>query len=261
MTPIAAPSPNFDRRQRSPDMIVLHYTGMPTGATALARLRDPAAKVSAHWLVEEDGRLFTLVDERYRAWHAGAAFWAGELDINGLSVGVEIVNPGHEFGYREFPEAQVNAVIDLLGAIRHRWAIPDSRILGHSDVAPGRKRDPGERFPWARLAAAGHGIWPVADPGGAAADRGGTVEIAKIQNDLAALGYDARPTGRMDEATATIVRAFQRHWAPERVDGRVDERLRRRLAAVREVMRPRIASMPGAPPAKSQWNTEGGARR
>jgi N-acetylmuramoyl-L-alanine amidase len=167
MTPIAAPSPNFDARTRPPDMIVLHYTGMRTGEAALARLRDPAAKVSAHYLVEEDGRIFTLVAEERRAWHAGASFWRGERNVNGASIGIEIVNPGHEHGYRPFPDAQIEAVIDLVADIRSRWTIADERILGHSDVAPQRKEDPGELFPWRRLAEAGHGLWaaPAAAPG------------------------------------------------------------------------------------------------
>src|SRR5579863_873471 len=135
-------------------MVVLHYTGMQTGHAALARLRDPAAKVSAHYLVEEDGRVFALVPEERRAWHAGKSFWRGETDINARSVGVEIVNPGHEWGYRPFPDPQIAAVIELLGDIRSRWTIEDARLVGHSDVAPDRKEDPGELFPWRRLSEA-----------------------------------------------------------------------------------------------------------
>ena len=167
MTYIEAPSPNFDERKVPPDIVVLHYTGMRTGEEALARLRDPEAKVSSHYLVEEDGRVFRLVPEERRAWHAGRSFWKGETDINGRSIGVEIVNPGHEFGYRPFPKAQIAAVIALLADIRSRWMIDDSRVLGHSDVAPERKDDPGELFPWKDLAAAGHGLWvePDAAPG------------------------------------------------------------------------------------------------
>ena len=165
--PIAAPSPNFDARKSPPDMVVLHYTGMKTGPEALARLCDPEAKVSAHYLIEEDGRLYTLVAEARRAWHAGVSFWKGERDINAVSIGIELVNPGHEFGYRDFPDAQIAALVALLDDIRGRWDIPDSRILGHSDVAPARKQDPGERFPWQALAKAGHGLWvdPPASPG------------------------------------------------------------------------------------------------
>src|SRR3984957_10050573 len=161
---IDAPSPNFDARTAPPDMVVLHYTGMPTGEAALARLRDPAAKVSAHYVVEEDGRVFALVPEERRAWHAGKSFWRGERDINAASIGVEIVNPGHEFGYRPFPDVQIDSVIELVGEIRSRWSIDDDRLLGLSDVAPDRKEDPGELFPWKRLAEAGHGLWAEPEP-------------------------------------------------------------------------------------------------
>jgi N-acetylmuramoyl-L-alanine amidase len=164
---IEAPTPNVDHRRGPPDMVVLHYTGMQTGEEALARLCDPQAKVSAHYLVEEDGRVFRLAPEERRCWHAGKSFWKGETDINAVSIGIELVNPGHEWGYRGFPDAQVAAVISLLDDIRARWTIPDDRILGHSDVAPARKEDPGELFPWKRLAEAGHGLWiePAAAPG------------------------------------------------------------------------------------------------
>ncbi|MDQ2861504.1 MAG: N-acetylmuramoyl-L-alanine amidase, partial [Pseudomonadota bacterium] len=148
MTRIPAPSPNFDARSAPPDMIVLHYTGMKTGEAALARLTDPASRVSAHYLIEEDGRLYALVDEARRAWHAGVAAWGGTTDINGASIGIELVNPGHEFGYRPYPGQQIGMLIDLLADIRSRWTVPDSRILAHSDVAPARKQDPGELFPW-----------------------------------------------------------------------------------------------------------------
>src|SRR5579859_7611073 len=133
---IEAPSPNFDARTAPPDILVLHYTGMKTGPEALDRLRDPEAKVSSHYLVEEDGRIFRLVPEERRAWHAGLSFWKGRTDLNSLSVGIEIVNPGHEYGYRPFPDAQIAAVIALTADIRSRWTIEDSLILGHSDVAP-----------------------------------------------------------------------------------------------------------------------------
>jgi N-acetylmuramoyl-L-alanine amidase len=228
---IAAPSPNFDARSAPPSMIVLHYTGMPTGEGALARLRDPAAKVSSHYLVEEDGRVFSLVAEERRAWHAGASFWKGERDINAISIGIEIVNPGHEFGYRPFPDAQVEAVIALIGDIRGRWEIDDGMIVGHSDVAPSRKEDPGELFPWKRLAQAGHGLWvePAAAPGAplAVGDQG--TGVFALQAGLTRLGYDSAPSGQYDEDTAAIVRAFQRHWRPERVDGIADGETRARL--------------------------------
>jgi N-acetylmuramoyl-L-alanine amidase len=234
MTRVAAPSPNFDARTRPPDIIVLHYTGMPTGEAALARLRDPAAKVSAHYLVEEDGRVFILVPEERRAWHAGKSFWKGETDINGLSIGIEIVNPGHEFGYRAFPRAQITAVVELIADIRGRWTIPDARILGHSDVAPERKEDPGELFPWKRLAQAGHGLWaePPPAPGPPLAEGDEGAGVFALQAGLTRLGYDSAPSGRYDSATASIVRAFQRHWRPRRVDGTADGETRARLVAL-----------------------------
>ena len=231
---ISAPSPNFDARRAPPDMIVLHYTGMASGEAALARLTDPAAKVSAHYLVEDDGRTFALVPEARRAWHAGAAFWQGERDINALSVGVEIVNPGHEFGYRPFPDQQIDAVIALLTEIRSRWTIPDDRILGHSDVAPARKTDPGELFPWRALALEGHGLWvePPASPGAPLTIGDEGLGVLALQGALARLGYESPTTGRFEEATATLVRAFQRHWLQSRCDGVADGDTRARLMAL-----------------------------
>lgn len=212
-------------------MVVLHYTGMQTGQAALDRLRDAEAQVSAHYLVEEDGRVFALVAEERRAWHAGASFWKGETDLNAVSIGIEIVNPGHEWGYRAFPDAQIAAVIELLTEIRGRWDIPDARIVGHSDVAPARKQDPGELFPWARLAKAGHGLWvePPAAPGAPLAVGDEGTGVFALQAGLTRLGYDSAPSGKFDDDTATIVTAFQRHWRPERVDGIADGETRARL--------------------------------
>ncbi len=231
---IDAPSPNFDTRTAPPDMIVLHYTGMPSGEAALDRLRDPNAKVSAHYLVEEDGRVFRLVAEERRAWHAGVSFWKGERDVNAVSVGIEIVNPGHEFGYRAFPDAQIEAVIALVGDIRTRWTIPDARIIGHSDVAPDRKEDPGEFFPWKRLHDAGHGLWaePAAAPGEALGEGDEGVGVYALQAALARLGYDSPPSGKYDVATRTVITAFKRHWAPHRLDGVADGETRARLMAL-----------------------------
>jgi N-acetylmuramoyl-L-alanine amidase len=228
---IAAPSPNFNHRTVPPDMVVLHYTGMPTGEGALARLQDPQAEVSAHYLVEEDGRVFTLVAEELRAWHAGASFWKGRTDVNGASIGIEIVNPGHEFGYRAFPDAQIQSLIELLDEIRSRWEIDDDNIVGHSDVAPSRKDDPGELFPWKRLAKAGHGLWvePDAAPGAPLGLGDEGTGVFALQAGLTRLGYDSAPSGRYDEHTQTIVRAFQRHWRPERFDGVCDGETRARL--------------------------------
>ena len=234
MDVIEAPSPNYDNRVRVPDMLVLHYTGMQTGQEALDRLRDPEAKVSAHYLVEEDGRIFRLVPEERRAWHAGVSSWKGESGCNGISIGIEIVNPGHEWGYRPFPEVQIAAVIGLVGDIRSRWDISDDRILGHSDVAPDRKQDPGELFPWKALAEAGHGLWaePAPAPGAALGSGEEGTGVIVLQGGLRRFGYDCPLNGRYDEATQTIVTAFQRHWRPEQVDGLADGDTRARLMAL-----------------------------
>lgn len=232
---IEAPSPNFGPRPKGPPhMLVLHYTGMQTGEAALARMRDPAAEVSAHYMVEEDGRIFRLVPEERRAWHAGKSSWRGETDVNSASVGVEIVNPGHEFGYRPFPEAQVAAVLALMADIRSRWTIEDVNIVGHADVAPDRKEDPGELFPWKRLAEAGHGLWaePPPAPGAAIGEGEEGAAVFAFQAGLTRLGYDCAPSGRFDGHTVAVVRAFQRHWRQGRVDGIADGETRARLIAL-----------------------------
>jgi N-acetylmuramoyl-L-alanine amidase len=228
---IETPSPNFDARTSPPDMVILHYTGMATGEAALARLRDYDAEVSAHYLVEEDGRIFRLVPEERRAWHAGVSFWKGRQNLNGVSIGIEIVNPGHEFGYHPFPKAQIAAVIALLGDIRSRWMIPDDQIVGHSDVAPDRKEDPGELFPWRRLAEAGHGAWvePRAAPGAPLGEGESGPGVFALQAGLTRLGYDCAPSGEYEPRTTTIMRAFQRHWRPQLVDGIADGESRARL--------------------------------
>jgi N-acetylmuramoyl-L-alanine amidase len=234
MNVIEAPSPNFEARKAVPDMIVLHYTGMPTGEEALARLRDPEAKVSSHYVVEEDGRIFRLVPEERRAWHAGVSFWKGEADVNTRSIGVEIVNPGHEFGYRPFPDAQIAAVIELIADIRSRWMVEDDKIVGHSDIAPDRKDDPGELFPWKRLAEAGHGLWvePPAAPGAPLAEGEEGAGVFALQAGFTRLGYDCAPSGRFDAHTTAVVRAFQRHWVQTRFDGTADGDTRARLIAL-----------------------------
>jgi N-acetylmuramoyl-L-alanine amidase len=231
---LEAPSPNFDARTAPPDMIVLHYTGMRSGAAALARLTDPKAKVSAHWMIEEDGALLRLVPEARRAWHAGKGCWRGTTDINGASVGIELVNPGHEFGYRPFPAAQVATLIVLIAEIRSRWTISDERIVGHSDVAPARKEDPGELFPWRSLAKAGHGLWADAPPapGPPLADGDTGPAVFALEAGLSRLGYDLAPTGRYGPSTELVVRAFQRHWIQKRVDGVADGETRATLMAL-----------------------------
>ncbi len=196
-------SPNYDGRKRPIDMIVLHYTGMTSGAAALARLCDPEAKVSAHYLVEEDGTLFTLVDETQRAWHAGVSSWRGETDINDRSIGIEIVNPGHEWGYRPFPSPQIDAVVDLVRDASKRWRISPALVVGHSDVAPARKEDPGELFPWRRLADEGLAIAPY--NGAPDAEFSADAALGALQ----AIGYDAPAN-----AHAAAVLAFQRRFCP-----------------------------------------------
>ncbi|MCM8730106.1 N-acetylmuramoyl-L-alanine amidase [Hephaestia sp. GCM10023244] len=217
---IEAPSPNFDARDLPVSMIVLHYTGMETGEAAIARLRDPAAKVSSHYVVAEDGIVLRLVDEADRAWHAGKSWWRGVSDVNSASVGIEIVNPGHEFGYRPFPEAQIASVVRLVAAIKDRHAITRGNVVGHSDIAPARKRDPGELFPWHELArrrlALPRPTRNLMDPHWT----GGGFLIA-----LERFGYDT------SEPMAAIM-AFQRRFRPELVDGEVDAECRMILLAL-----------------------------
>lgn len=207
MTDSRFPSPNHDRRPPGAeiDMLVLHYTGMESAAEALERLCDPAAGVGAHYLIDEDGGATPLVPETRRAWHAGVSWWRGRDGVNGRSLGIELVNPGHEFGYRDFPEAQMAALEGLALDILARHPIPARNVVGHSDVAPGRKRDPGERFDWPRLAAAGIGRWPEAAVEGSG-------DVAAM---LADYGYHTAEL-------APAVAAFQRHFRPSRVDGAAD---------------------------------------
>ena len=204
--PIARPSPNHDSRGGAAvDMLVLHYTGMQSGAAAIDRLCDPAAKVSAHYTIDEDGTVYAHVPEDRRAWHAGVSHWAGVDNVNARSIGIELVNPGHEYGYRAFPEAQIASLIELCGGILQRHIIPASRVLGHSDVAPARKDDPGEFFPWERLAAAGIGVWPQGE------------QSALAPETLARYGYD--PKAPQDK----VITAFQRHFRPEKLNGEWDD--------------------------------------
>ncbi|MGH7037995.1 MAG: N-acetylmuramoyl-L-alanine amidase [Stellaceae bacterium] len=223
------PSPNHAGRGAARiDMLVLHYTGMTSAAAALQRLCDPAARVSAHYLVDEDGALWRLVPEARRAFHAGVSFWQGDTDLNPVSIGVEIVNPGHEWGYRPFPQAQMAAVLRLCGDILARHPIPPDRVVGHSDIAPERKTDPGELFGWAGLAKAGIGIWPAPIPAQGRGRAIGVMEQAAALADLAAIGY------RVDAGhPAPALIAFQRRFRPERWDGRLDGESAQRLAQVR----------------------------
>lgn len=228
-------SPNHgDRRGRAIDCLVLHYTGMPTAEGAVAQLCNPKAEVSSHYVVFEDGRIAQLVPEARRAWHAGRGSWFAETDLNSASIGIEIVNPGHDGGLPPFPEAQIDAVIALCRDIVARHAIPPERILAHSDIAPGRKVDPGERFPWARLAAEGVGLWrgPAPDGPGLILGFGAAGEaVSALQRNLAALGYGLEQTGLYDARTKIVVEAFQRRWRPQRVDGVADPGTRATIVA------------------------------
>ncbi|MEX0643971.1 MAG: N-acetylmuramoyl-L-alanine amidase [Parvularculaceae bacterium] len=226
MNVIDSPSPNFDARGRSVDSIILHYTGMRSGAVAVQRLRDPAARVSAHYVVEEDGRIFRLVAEENRAWHAGVSSWRGEGEMNARSIGVEIVNPGHEWGYRDFPPAQIDAVIALLKDIRTRHDIPAARVLAHSDIAPARKEDPGEKFPWGRLAAAALALAPYEGP----PDAGIPYEAALKA--LRSIGYEVFDAAPGVAAPAAAVLAFQRRFCPRALGQGFDPLTKAALIAI-----------------------------
>jgi len=223
-------SPNFDARteQGAIDMLVLHYTGMASAPAALARLCDSNAAVSAHYLIDEDGRTFRLVDERMRAWHAGVSHWRGHDGVNDRSIGVELVNPGHAFGYRPFPEHQMAALEELACDLVQRHAIGPANVVGHSDVAPARRQDPGELFDWPKLAAAGIGVWPgspaQSQPDAPAALIAGDAgpAVGDLQRRLRSYGYGLACDGRFGPATESVVRAFQRHFRPQRVCGRAD---------------------------------------
>jgi len=221
------PSPNFGERRGygRPNAIILHYTGMPTGEAALKALTDPASEVSSHYLVWEDGAIDQLVAEGDRAWHAGKGSWKGESDLNSASIGIEIVNPGHEGGSPPFPSPQIEATIALAREIGGRFTIAPERVLAHSDIAPARKRDPGEAFPWETLWRNGVGHWtePAPISGGplfAHEEEGPPVRA--LQAMLALYGYGVEITGIYDRKTRRVVAAFQRRFRPERVDGEAD---------------------------------------
>jgi N-acetylmuramoyl-L-alanine amidase len=220
MTIIETPSPNFNERKLPLTMIVLHYTGMVDAQTALERLCDPVAEVSAHYLIDEDGTIHRLVAEDKRAWHAGQSCWRGIEDINSASIGIELVNPGHEFGYRPFTEEQIDALLPLVAGIKERHGITRGNVVGHSDIAPMRKQDPGELFPWNRLArvrlALPRPTKNLMDPGWS--DAGFLIALERF-------GYD------VTDKLAAIV-AFQRRYRPELIDGMIDGECRCILLAL-----------------------------
>lgn len=236
------PSPNIEPRRdgRVPDMLILHYTGMETAGAALDWLTREESKVSAHYLIDEAGRITQMVAEEMRAWHAGQSYWAGETDLNSRSIGIEIHNPGHEFGYPDFPDVQMRSVEALCLDILGRHAIEGPRVLAHSDIAPGRKRDPGEKFDWTRLAQAGIGL--LVEPAPLAGDEGfgqgdENQDIEQLQRELRAYGYGVEVTSTYGKGLTQVVDAFQRHFRPARIDGRADTSTRAtlsRLLAARE---------------------------
>jgi len=221
------PSPNHGERIGvcAPDMLLLHYTGMASTSEAVEWLRSPERGVSAHYVVFEDGDIAQLVPEARRAWHAGASFWAGETDINSRSIGIEIANPGHDHGYPDFPPIQIEAVTTLCQDILSRRSIPTDRVLAHSDVAPMRKADPGEKFPWDVLhrSGVGHLVPPIPRSDGRFFMRGEHGQpVEALQAMLTLYGYEVPLSGSYCERTEAVVRAFQRHFRPECVDGIAD---------------------------------------
>jgi N-acetylmuramoyl-L-alanine amidase len=243
MTPfVSMPSPNFNDRDPTVklDCVILHYTDMESAEAALTRLCDPKAEVSAHYMIDEDGTIYALVAEEKRAWHAGKSFWRGVTDMNSASIGVELVNPGHSCGYRPFPDSQIAALKNLLAAIVKRTGIDAANIIGHSDVAPGRRPDPGELFPWRDLAQSGFGLWPEA----------GENDETPMEKDaaalLAAIGY--KPPANEEELRQTL-RAFQSHFAQQNLTGKADPETLARLYALKKIMKKREESRPSeAPP-------------
>jgi len=214
------PSPNFDARNVGIDILLLHYTGMKTAQDAISRLRDPQAQVSAHYVIDEDGTTYRLVAEEMRAWHAGTSYWGGARDINARSIGIEIVNPGHEFGYRAFPTTQMQAVLELAQDIVKRRGIKPARVIGHSDVAPIRKEDPGELFDWAMLAQGGVGLWPKPKPCG--------WSDAEFLVQLGRYGYDLEGPSGTDagKARRAAITAFARHFRPAKLTDEPDSELK-----------------------------------
>lgn len=228
MKVIKKPSANFDDRRgvTDPSMIVIHYTGMKNGEEALKWLQAPESKVSAHYLIEENGTIYHMVDDSKRAWHAGVSYWRGASDINSASIGIELVNPGHDHGYIPFPTEQMQALTLLCQQILKKYPITFHNIVGHSDIAPDRKQDPGELFDWKALAMNDVGFWPGDGhmvPGATPLNDKTADVIRPIQHELAEIGYYIHQNGQMDHATRLAITAFQRRFRPGRVDGLLDD--------------------------------------
>jgi N-acetylmuramoyl-L-alanine amidase len=210
-----APSPNFDERALPLTMVVLHYTEMESPEAALEKMCSPDSKVSAHYLISDAGEVIQLVDDDKRAWHAGVSFWRGNRDINSASIGIELDHPGHAYGYREFSDPQFKALVPLLARILKQHDIPRANVVGHSDVAPQRKIDPGELFPWDRLAEYG-----LCLPRPEKLERGDPFDNdAAFYLALERFGYDVTDGHK-------AVEAFQRRWRPEKIDGEIDGQVR-----------------------------------
>jgi N-acetylmuramoyl-L-alanine amidase len=232
-------SPNYDERNADDpvDVLVLHYTGMQTAAEALSRMCDPQAQVSAHYMVDEEGSIYKLVEEKNRAWHAGISCWKGRASLNYTSIGIEIANPGHEWGYRAFPLPQMAAIKVLCKDILSRHDIPPENVVGHSDIAPNRKEDPGELFDWPSLAKDGIGLWPdvgyiknaskiLVEPFAEGTD------VAFMQQRLATYGYHIRVDGFYGTKTEAVVKGFKRHFVPEQLNTQWDMLAEARLSAL-----------------------------
>ncbi len=247
---VAAIHPAENREPRrdgaKPSLLILHYTGMSSAAKAIDWLGCAESGVSCHYVIDEDGRVTQLVPEGLRAWHAGASYWRGERDINSHSIGIEIQNPGHQYGYPDFPAAQMRSVVALSKDIMRRHAMGADALLAHSDIAPGRKIDPGEKFNWLSLAKEGLGLWVRPslvrpdDAGLGLGDRG--PRITRAQEQLASYGYNVEPTGVLDEVTEKVLQAFQSHFRPRRVDGRLDRSTEVTLGRLLEASRRRVAA-------------------
>jgi N-acetylmuramoyl-L-alanine amidase len=218
---IHCPSPNFEPRPQGVplDMIVLHYTDMLNAEEALERLCDPQAKVSAHFLISKEGELYQLVDPKHRAWHAGVSSWEGQGDINSRSIGVELDNLGHTFGPEPFSKVQMKTLLALLEELTQTYGIQPHRIVGHSDVAPGRKKDPGEWFPWHVLAEKGFGFWPQEKMASQHISVVPKMSIEEMQQAFSDIGYECAKTGVWDEESQAVCLAFQRHFTPQDLTG------------------------------------------